>query len=147
MSYIVYTDGSYKPSINPNVSGWGAAIFKIVDGEEVLETVLYGVVTEPTMRQVDGELEAVKQTISHFEEINNGKPIEIKIIYDYVGVEKWATSEWKANKPDTIKYKSYIQEKMKLHKISLEWTKGHAGNTGNEAADRLAGEAIIKYGG
>ena len=33
---------------------------------------------------------------------------ELKIYYDYEGIEKWASGEWKANKALTKFYSGYI---------------------------------------
>lgn len=44
-------------------------------------------------RNIAGEIEGVKQAILWA--IENKKQ-KIKIFYDYVGIEKWATKEWNA---------------------------------------------------
>lgn len=132
----IYTDGSYKPSVNENVSGWGA-FFKKDNGETFS---LNGVVEKPEMRQIDGELEAVQKSLELAEELGES---EITIVYDYKGVEEWAEQRWKTNKTKTTDYKHFISTKRKKGlQISFSWVKGHTGDEGNEKADNLAGMAV-----
>ena len=73
--------------------------------------------------------------------IENGIP-EIDIYYDYMGIEKWCTGEWQANKPGTISYRDYynsIKNKLAVNFIKV---KGHSGDKYNDLADLLAKKAL-----
>ena len=40
---------------------------------------------------------------------------DLTIYYDYSGIEKWATKEWKRNKKGTIEYSEYIDSVKLWH--------------------------------
>ena len=67
---------------------------------------------------------------------------EVTIYYDYMGIEMWATGDWKRNKQGTIAYYDYMQSVKNKIKIKFMKVKGHSGVDGNEEADRLAKEAV-----
>jgi hypothetical protein len=58
------------------------------------------------------------------------------LFYDYKGIEKWATGEWRAKKPVT---QAYAQESSEWS-IVIHWHKveSHTGNRWNDYADQLA---------
>lgn len=67
----------------------------------------------------------------------------LKIFYDYDGVEKWVTEEWKCTKKPTAAYRDAIKDIIsKGLKITFQHVKGHAGILENEEADRLAKFAV-----
>ena len=66
----------------------------------------------------------------------------MKIYYDYEGIKKWASGEWKANKALTKFYSEYIAAAKNVIKIEFEHVKAHTGIDGNEEADCLAKEAV-----
>ena len=91
--YQVYVDGSCLDE----AVGYGLVVLK--DGQVVDE--LYGPVAEEAvqgMRQVAGELQAVQEMISWCQEHGVS---EVSLFYDYEGIEKWTTGEWKASKAAT----------------------------------------------
>lgn len=90
-----------------------------------------------SMRNVAGEIAgamaAIQYAIDH-------QFKEIKIYYDYTGIEAWATGEWQANKEGTIRYREFCQKcPVKLQFVKV---KGHSGVEGNEIADKLAKQAV-----
>ena len=126
--YQAYTDGSYMDE----AIGYGVVVLK--DGNPVAE--LSGPVEEEAlqgMRQVGGELQAVYRTI---EWCQAHDVQDTAIFYDYAGIEKWATGEWKANNPATRAYAAFIRDCP----VAVRWHKveSHSGNRWNDRADQLA---------
>lgn len=126
--FEIYVDGSF---IN-GATGYGAVVLEngkvvdelsgAVDASEVNET-----------RQVAGELVAVKEALNWCCEHSVA---EVSIYYDYLGIEKWATRQWKTNQPLTKDYARFMGEcpiKIHWHKVD-----SHTGNLWNDRADALA---------
>lgn len=126
--YEIYVDGSYIDG----ATGYGAVVLR--DGKVVDE--LFGAVEGSEAngtRQVAGELIAVKEALNwclkHSVE-------EVSIYYDYFGIEKWATGQWKTNQPLTQEYSWFVRQcpiKIHWHKVD-----SHTGNRWNDRADLLA---------
>lgn len=92
------------------------------------------------MRNVSGEIKGamVAMEIAVKEGIKT-----LYLHFDYMGIEKWAKEEWKANKEGTKLYKKYYDSiKDDLDVVFIK-VKAHSGVKYNEEADRLAKEAII----
>lgn len=62
----------------------------------------------------------------------------IIINYDYMGVESWATGEWKANNDLTKSYAKIMKDLRQTMNIQFVKVKSHSGDTLNNLADRLA---------
>ncbi|MDY2734423.1 RNase H family protein [Intestinibacter sp.] len=78
-----------------------------------------------------GSMEAIKWAV------NNGYD-RVTIYHDYIGLEKWASRKWRANKVGTKKYVEFIEEFKKYIDIKFVKVKAHSGNVYNEEADKLA---------
>ena len=127
-----FVDGSY---IN-GIIGYGAVILK----KGIVLQELCGQVNRPEYlqhHQVGGELAAASKV---FQWCIDKKIPGCTIHYDYEGIKKWATGEWKAKKELTQKYQQYVRQLP----LIIKWirVKSHTGNLWNERADRLAREAI-----
>lgn len=94
-------------------------------------------------RNIAGEIEGVKQAILWAIESNKQR---IKIFYDYEGIEKWATKEWKSKVKISQEYSKFFDEKSKLINIEFEHVKAHSGIVYNEKADELAKRALLSQG-
>lgn len=130
-----YVDGSYNEKTK--VYGYGGILTY-----DNITVILKGSANDEdmaSMRNVAGEIMGSQFAIE--KAIEMGAP-EIDMYYDYNGIEKWATGEWKRNKEGTKKYYEFIQGVKDTIKINFHKVKGHSGIIGNEEADKLAKEAV-----
>lgn len=134
---VAYVDGSYNSSTKKYSSG---GIILLRD-KEIHRFSFEGRDSEAaTMRNVAGEIEASVYVMNFCKE--NGYS-GVNIHYDYNGIEKWCSGEWKAKKTKTKEYKSYY-DGIK-NDIIIEFTKveAHSGDMYNDIADGLAKDAIF----
>lgn len=130
-----FVDGSFNAVTG--VYGFGG--FLCCDGQK---HVLQGSGIDEemaAMRNVAGEILGCQAAV--------GKAIELGlsqlvVYYDYMGIEMWATGQWKRNKTGTIAYHEYMESVKNKIRIDFRKVKGHSGVEGNEEADRLAKEAV-----
>lgn len=90
-------------------------------------------------RNVSGEIFAVLSAVSYCKK-NQIKNLTIN--YDYIGIEKWATGEWKSQSELTDYYASYCRNNAKAVNLTFVKVKGHSNNKYNDIADELAKGAI-----
>lgn len=93
-------------------------------------------------RQVAGELQAVRSAVLWCRE--HGIK-QVTVHYDYAGIEKWASGEWRANQPLTQRYKADVESSG----VDISWQKveAHTGVKWNERADTLARNAAYDVPG
>jgi ribonuclease HI len=130
--YEAFVDGSYYNKI----VGYGSIVYL----ENKIKTKISGIILNSESRQIAGELKSVIETIKW---CNKNGIKNIRINYDYFGIEKFATGEWKAKNKISIEYKNFINNSN----INIEWRhiNSHTGNIKNNIADNLAKKAITKY--
>ncbi|MDR0401481.1 MAG: hypothetical protein LBH27_00525 [Endomicrobium sp.] len=128
--YEAFVDGSYIA----NKTGYGSVIYL---GNEI-KAKISGTISNIKSRQFGGELKSVIETIKWCE---NNSVKKIRINYDYSGIEKFITGEWKAKNILSKEYVNFILNTS----VKIEWRhiKSHTGNIGNNKADLLAQNAAI----
>ena len=131
----VYVDGSYIPTI-PDTFSFGVVFIHHGTVETYAEKIIDA--EEAQMRNVAGEIHGAVFAMGKCLEKGIS---EINLYYDYVGIEKWCTGEWKTNKDGTIAYKKYYDKIKKSVDITFEKVKGHSGDKYNDLADSLAKKA------
>ena len=136
-----YVDGSFLPALGRY--GYGCVLLT-PEGEEV---ALSGSGDNPetmAVRNVGGEMLAAMHAVQWA--LQHGYP-SIHILYDYSGIEMWATGAWKRKNPLTAKDHEYMKRCGEKIVISFEKVEAHTGDEFNEKADRLAKEAIERDAG
>lgn len=131
---IAYVDGSYKNKTKEY--SYGMIIFT-KDSEEEYYEKYKNEFSE--MRNVAGEIQGAMKAMELA--VERGKT-KLYLHYDYMGIEKWAREEWKANKKGTQKYRDYylsIKDKIEVVFIKVL---AHSGDKYNEVADSLAKKAL-----
>lgn len=132
---VAYVDGSYN--IKTKQFSYGMVLF--YNGEEITKNEAFSDAELAAMRNVAGEIKGSTEAMLYC--VENGIT-KLDIYYDYAGIEKWCTGEWKTNKQGTIEYKQYydfVKTKVDIRFIKV---KGHSGNKYNDMADRLAKDAV-----
>ena len=138
---IIYTDGAC--SGNPGIGGWGAYLIYEDNKKEIS-----GSESNTTNNRM--ELRAAIEGLNALR-----RPCEVLLYTDSVylkdGITKWIVSweknNWKNANNKEVKNKDLWVELLKAvkrHQIDWNWVKGHEGNEGNEIADKLATQAILK---
>ncbi|MEA1986024.1 MAG: RNase H family protein [Candidatus Marinimicrobia bacterium] len=149
-------NGIKKQKTKPDMKQYFDIPYIYIDGSFMNETISYGIAVVKNEKlihkesgivnkqykqhhQIGGELFACINTIKWCE---TNKIKDIVLLYDYEGIEKWATGKWKANKPLTILYKNFMSE----IDVNIYWekVKSHSGDKWNDFVDQLAKDAIKK---
>ena len=141
MKIRIYTDGAC--SGNPGKGGWGALI-----QENDNEKKLSGSELNTTNNRM--ELTAVIKALEHYDE---AKEIEVFTDSKYVmqgiteWIKNWKNNHWKTSQKKDVKNKDLwvlLDTVSAKHDVKWSWVKGHAGDYGNEIADKLATQAILE---
>lgn len=128
---VVYTDGACLG--NPGPGGWAWIISEDRYGR--------GGVGETTNNRM--ELMAAREAIREV-----GSPMVIVTDSRYLSDcfeknwwKKWVANGWRTSDKKSVKNKDLWQPIIEAYQsglVEFRWVRGHAGNPGNEAADRLA---------
>lgn len=136
---IIYTDGACRG--NPGPGGWGALMLA---GDQ--RKTLSGFERQTTNNRMElmGALEALRAL---------RKPCEVVLWTDSEYLRKgmtewlpgWKARGWKTAAKQPVKNADLwqaLETAAAPHRVDWRWVKGHNGDPGNEAVDRLANEAI-----
>ena len=131
----VYTDGSYKPTLNQG--GYSSVITE--DGK-VIKILYQGFKNTTNNRQ---ELKGVLEALKYFK---TPQVLEIYSDSSYVvsSINNGHVARWIEEKDDSKKNMDLWTEIYKLiqfHKVTFVWVKGHNNNEFNELADLYAQHA------
>ncbi len=134
---IAYVDGSF----NKRTGSYSYGVVLLKNGIVLDELSNAGSDVEYAESfQIAGEcfgaLNAIKWAIAHDYK-------KIYIHYDYLGIEMWATGQWKANKKVSKDYVQFFQAYNSKIEVSFVKVKAHTGVKYNERADELAKLALI----
>ena len=133
-SIVVYVDGSYNGG-----DEFAYGMIVLTKSEELQFNGKIEDKEMAAMRNVAGEItgamEAMKYALEH-------KITKIYLHYDYFGIEKWCTGEWKTNKNGTKAYKEYYDSIKEYVEVIFVKVKGHSNNKYNDLADYLAKKAL-----
>ena len=136
---LIYADGACRG--NPGPGGWGAWL---KSGEH--EKEMFGGERQTTNNRM--ELTAV---ISALGALEKRCTVTIYTDSEYVKngittwIHGWKKRGWKTadNKPvKNIDLWQRLDDLNAAHAVSWRWVKGHAGDPGNERADRLANKGV-----
>ncbi len=143
----IYTDGACKG--NPGPGGWGAYLKSGVHEKE-----LYGGEAQTTNNRM--ELVAVIEALAALKR-RSRVVLHTDSQYVKLGVTEWLPNwirrGWKTAGNKAVKNADLwgrLAELAQRHDIDWRWVKGHAGNAGNERADRLANlgvESVLRNRG
>ena len=131
-----YVDGAFNKY--KKIYGYGG--FIIYKGEKY---IIKGNGNDPNlveMKNVAGEIKATEETIKKAIELGIKS---IDIFYDYEGIHRWATGEWKTNKYGTKKYYEFYQEIKSKINVNFHKVKAHSDVKGNDEADKIAKESCF----
>ena len=132
---VAYVDGSY----NEETKEFGYGVVMFYKGEESHMKGSSDDADLVDMRNVAGEIQGSMKAMEFAVE---NKISYITIYHDYLGISKWCSGEWKANKKGTIDYKKFYEQCKKKVNITFEKVDAHTGDKYNELADSLAKEAV-----
>lgn len=128
-----YVDGSFNKYTN--VCGYGG--FLINGNDTYILTGTCADCTHPS--HIVGEVEGAMMAVKCAEELGI-RNLEIR--YDYLGIEKWALSEWETKKDFTRAYKEFMNSPERKVKLSFTKVPAHTGVKGNEFADVIAKQSV-----
>lgn len=134
---LAYVDGSYNDSLKKYAFG---CVFLLPDGRIYTEYGNGDREQSLLHRNVTGEMLGAMFAV-RFAMVNGFSEIEIR--YDYQGIEKWVTGEWRSKTELTQKYAKAMRDWGT--QISIHFTKvaAHTNVRYNELADQLAKTGLV----
>lgn len=129
---LAYVDGSYDDSLKKYAFG---CVFLLADGR--IYTQYGNGDNEQSLqhRNVTGEMLGAMYAVK-FAMMNGFRGIELR--YDYQGIEKWVTGEWRSKTELTKKYANAMREWGRGIEIRFTKVAAHTNVRYNELADRMA---------
>lgn len=138
---IAYVDGSYDDKLKKYAFG---CIFLLPSGEQIEKSGNGENPESLAIRNVAGEMIGAMFAVRWA--ITNGYR-QIEIRYDYMGIEKWVTGEWKTKNELTKKYADAMNRWARAISVSFQKVTAHSHDTYNDMADKLAKTALTEGNG
>lgn len=138
---LTYVDGSYNESLKKYAFG---CVFILDDGTVYTECGNGDNPQSLQHRNVTGEMLGAMYAVKTA--MFNGFS-SIEICYDYQGLEKWVTGEWKAKTELTAKYAAAMREWGRNIKITFIKVAAHTNVKFNELADKTAKKGLTEANG
>lgn len=135
---LAYVDGSYNDGLKKYAFG---CVFILPDGRIYLA---FGNGDDPKSlqhRNVTGEMLGAMYATKTA--IVNGYR-ELEICFDYQGIEKWVTGEWKSKAELTQKYAAAMRKWAKDVRITFTKVAAHTNVRFNELADQTAKRGLVE---
>ena len=129
---LAYVDGSYDDSLKKYAFG---CVFILPDGRVFTEYGNGDNAQSLQHRNVTGEMLGAMYAVK-FAMRNGFSGIELR--YDYQGIEKWVTGEWRSRTLLTSKYAAAMREWAGSIKIRFVKVAAHTNVYYNELADKMA---------
>lgn len=133
---VVYVDGSYEDSIKKYAFG---CVFLLEDGSIYTECGNGDNPESLQHRNVTGEMLGAMYAVKTA--LMNGFS-EVEICFDYQGIEKWVTGEWRAKNNLTQTYAAAMRDWSKSIHISFTKVAAHTNVKYNELADQMAKKGL-----
>lgn len=133
--YSFFVDGSYNKKTNK--IGYGIVLLE----KNNIEDTYWETLSNNQLNLFSSSLNVAGEicgVIKILEISINKKLNNIKIYFDYEGIEKWATGAWEAKSDIAKYYLTKINEAKKYINICFQKVKAHAYIKYNEMADQLA---------
>jgi len=138
---LAYVDGSYDDSLKRYAFG---CVFLLPDGGIRTEYGNGNHAQSLQHRNVTGEMLGAMYAVKTA--LHNGFS-RVEICYDYQGIEKWVTGEWRSKTELTRKYALAMREWGKEVKICFTKVAAHTNVYYNELADQMAKKGLREGNG
>jgi ribonuclease HI len=138
----IHTDGACVP--NPGPGGWGALLRYGAHERELCG----GTAEQTTNNRME-----LTAPIESLETLNRPSVVHLWTDSTYVrnGITKWIAgwkrNGWLTSAKEPVKNADLwrrLEEACHRHQVEWHWVKGHAGDEGNERADRLAARGLAE---
>lgn len=138
---LAYVDGSYDDSLKKYAFG---CVFLLPDGRVYQEYGNGDREQSLQHRNVTGEMLGAMYAVK-VAMLNGFRRIEIR--YDYQGIEKWVTGEWRARTELTGKYARAMRDWGRNIEMCFVKVAAHSNVYYNELADKLAKTGLVQGNG
>lgn len=138
---LAYVDGSYEDSLKKYAFG---CVFLLPDGHIYLQHGSGDREQSLRHRNVTGEMLGAMYAVK-VAMVNGYQGVEI--CYDYQGIEKWVTGEWRSKTELTQKYAGAMRDWGRDIQIRFRKVTAHSNVRYNELADRQAKRGLREGSG